>query len=60
MAQNNETMVNVTISAEWFHSIKMYVKHANPYQYIRDGKEMVEVDVDADAFAKESIALGWM
>ena len=60
MTQNNDTMVNVTIPAEWFHSIKMYVKHANEYQYVRNGKELVEVDVEADAFARESIALGWM
>ena len=60
MTQNNDTMVNVTIPAEWFHSIKVYVKHANEYQYVRDGKEIVEVDVEADTFIKESIALGWM
>ena len=60
MTQNNEAMVNVTIPAEWFHSVKSYVKYENDYHYIRDGKEMVEVDVDADTFTKESIALGWM
>lgn len=61
MTEHNETMVNVTIPAEWFHSVKSYVKYANDYHYNRDdGREMVEVDVDADAFTKESIALGWM
>ena len=60
MTQNNEAMVNVTIPAEWFHSVKVYVKYENDYHYIREGKEMVEVDVEADAFVKESIALGWM
>lgn len=60
MTQNNEAMVNVTIPAEWFHSVKVYVNYENDYHYIRDGKEMVEVDVEADAFVKESIALGWM
>jgi hypothetical protein len=60
MIQYNEAMVNVTIPAEWFHSVKSYVKYANDYHYIREGKEMVEVDVEADAFTKESIALGWM
>ena len=54
-------MVNVTITAEWFHEVKSYVNYANDYHYLRDdGREMVEVDVDADAFTKTSIELGWM
>lgn len=60
MTENNGTMINVTIPAEWFHEVKSYVKYANDYHYNRDGKEIVEVDVDADTFTKESIALGWM
>lgn len=54
-------MVNVTITADWFNEVKSYVNYANDYHYLRDdGREMVEVDVDADAFTKTSIELGWM
>lgn len=60
MTENNGTMINVTITADWFHEVKSYVKYANDYHYIRDGREMVEVDVDADTFTKTSIELGWM
>lgn len=56
MTQNNDRMVSVIISQEWYWAVMPYVKTDN----VRFSDGMVEVDVEADTFIKESIALGWM
>ena len=49
-------MTNYTINLNWFNEIKHLVPNANAYHY----DNMVEVDVDEEAFIRVSKELGWM
>ena len=53
-------MKTTTITKAWFEDIKNSVEYANPYFYMENGREYVEVDVDEEAFEKVSKEKGWM
>ena len=57
-------MTTVTISAKWYNDIKDLVKTENPYFYTdtygSDTRDMVEVDIDEEAYITVATELGWM
>jgi hypothetical protein len=53
-------MKSYTIRKEWYEEIKNEVANADPYYYIENGTEYVEVDLDEEEFYRVSKELGWM
>lgn len=53
-------MMCVAITKNWFEDIKNRIHYEDPYFYMANGRECVEVDVYEDEFNKVSLELGWM
>ena len=53
-------MKSVAITKAWFEDIEDKVYFEDPFFYMADGRECVELDVDEDEFNRVSLELGWM
>lgn len=53
-------MTTMIIRKEWYDELNGLVPMVNPYFFIWDGVNMVEVDVDEPHFNMVSRELGWM
>ena len=53
-------MANYTITKTWYEDIEDLVRTEDPFFYMENGREMVEVDVDEEEFLRISEDLGWL
>jgi hypothetical protein len=59
-AKGDKEMRSVAITKAWFEDIKDRIYYEDPFFYMENGKECLELDVDEEEFNKVSLELGWM